>query len=734
MKKTIILAATLALSSGTAVVGAGIGNIVVGSDTLELMTDTILANCPGATGLDYQGPGSTQGENNIRDQKAAISPMSRVLAANNACLSNTNPDNPAPNTDRSKAAGQTMAADAIVVTVDSENTQCGTTPELSRGEAILNVAGCTAGLGCVDSDADGTADDYVMADWKEPLRLVYGGAHHNTVTGCSSKGKACTTGADCAAANGGPGGSCQTSGVAAGFCGTSATTLTPVLDEVACTTTADCAPRNAGLCDAVAGKCSIKLNPDTCVSAKIGACTGGAVAAGVQTGGSCSVKGPVDCNSPVRKALVSNLSSLYQGECAAGTCDGLKKAYRRGDLSGTTNVFLGFIGMSLVAQQPFCNGTDYEDKDPVRIACDANDDVCSNRDFFPANAQDQAGKFNGLVLAVHSASNLTNDQNYPTEACDKAGVFKLAQPHLRNKVSDPGVCRNNQAVSCTTATDCVAYGVGGTCKTEFCPDSRPTKGGLCRAPVRTNPANPAGNLFDCTNWENNRSPLQGVRESGRVYNNYSYSGPGILLKDDGARTITGAKHRMRSAKGVCATSPQRRCSTDAQCGTFGPCTLGTTACRETSATLQLGCLTDKDPCAWGWAGYESDALFPGNKALVVNNTIPGNLNYVMARNLFVNTMIGFENTATYNPGGALENELLKCMSDQTKLDAAAVSAGYFPLPIQCVDFNETACGAASNNNACAESTPALCADTLDNDADGKVDCADETCKRFPACN
>jgi hypothetical protein len=76
-----------------------------------------------------------------------------------------------------------------------------------------------------------------------------------------------------------------------------------------------------------------------------------------------------DCNGNVRRSLVKNWASLFAGSCASGNCTGgLTHAWRRSDLSGTTDAFVSLVGFgargigtlstvpnSSKKTNPFCN-------------------------------------------------------------------------------------------------------------------------------------------------------------------------------------------------------------------------------------------------------------------------------------------------------------------------------------------------------------------------------------------
>ena len=116
----------------------------------------------------------------------------------------------------------------------------------------------------------------------------------------------------------------------------------------------------------------------------------------------------VNCASPVRKALADNWGAFFNTNCAAtgnpANCLKLKHAYRRGDLSGTTDTFVTLVGIlnavpaystKFLAQpigqiivdttsatsNPFCNAgtaamnkgdSDYLDLDPIRRIADSS--------------------------------------------------------------------------------------------------------------------------------------------------------------------------------------------------------------------------------------------------------------------------------------------------------------------------------------------------------------------------
>lgn len=115
----------------------------------------------------------------------------------------------------------------------------------------------------------------------------------------------------------------------------------------------------------------------------------------------------INCASQVRKALADNWGDLFDTDCSkgpvVGNCKKLKHAFRRGDLSGTTDTFVTLVGLAVAVPaytttflpnpigiptvnpasataNPFCNAgiaamnkgdSDYLDLDPIRRIADA---------------------------------------------------------------------------------------------------------------------------------------------------------------------------------------------------------------------------------------------------------------------------------------------------------------------------------------------------------------------------
>jgi ABC-type phosphate transport system substrate-binding protein len=452
-----------------------------------------------------------------------------------------------------------------------------------------------------------------------------------------------------------------------------------------------------------------------------------------------SYTGDLGCNGPIRKALVSNWQALFNANCGTApncpaeytvngvTTDvtaGLTHAWRRSDLSGTTDAFQTLVnfGSRKVGPNPaapnantaanplttnaFCNSkdandgsksfagaSDYADNDPIRVTCDDNDTVC--------------GKDNtlGLVLPVllPDVTGVATTDTYPTVAC---GTFCA--------LSDPG--DPNQP----------------------CPRGGPKKLGRCYQPAIKN-ADGSFNFQCVADLSKSCFGDQGV--DGRAYN--------LPLKQK--QGSEGAEYVVDSNGNLMAGSFFRlhmnKPSTYAT---------GNPTCQFGDDTQQIGCLVNGDPCSIGYAGREADAQ-TGNQALSVNGIIPKdpvghasdpdffienlltgvgkcaadadcstqsggktscfsgqcynlttNPVYPLARRLYVASLVGFGNL----PGG--EKQLGLCFGDNNIVKQAITANNFVVVPggVQCLDYPEsdattpqsaylpTCTGGPTNTNAC----------------------------------
>ena len=161
----------------------------------------------------------------------------------------------------------------------------------------------------------------------------------------------------------------------------------------------------------------------------------------------------IDCNGHVRRSLVANWGNLFEQTCSGTPCpQGLRRAFRSGDLDQTTRTFTALMGLNTIAlgryepgasprENPFCNAhgmgfiyggdADYADEDPIRVPCGDDDQVCGY------TAPGRTGTL-GLVLPVVVPTMLTRAENYPTRLCD-VGKFRFGAP---TPFGGPATCPN----------------------------------------------------------------------------------------------------------------------------------------------------------------------------------------------------------------------------------------------------------------------------------------------------
>jgi len=442
-----------------------------------------------------------------------------------------------------------------------------------------------------------------------------------------------------------------------------------------------------------------------------------------------------DCNSDVRRSIVADWENIFQGTCPGEECatSPVRHAYRRADLSGTTDTFLSFLDLPSISEVPFCNGIDLEDNDPIRVDCAtaptgfvAPGDVVDGSAFDPSGQYEEVcGKDGtlGLVQAVFVPENNPLEVEYPTTVC-QTGVFGFAPAPFGN---DP--CFN-----------------GG-----------PQLFQLCLTPAYS--LTPGGEeLFDCQNLLFGNFPTffqQGPDPDARVYNFHTRQANGQFIQDSTQRDIIGAFYRQHATHTL----------------------TGGSTCQQPDSTTQIGCLAQASNCTIGFAGLAAADQVAGTNALQVDGidataanvrrislcaedgttlcatdddcaTTCGLPNpYPLSRFLFANTVLGYvddsptdgfvdgiatgiciggsedgkgcntsapacagggtctaKNTlASVNPQTAgAEDALAVCFGDRFYADPAALAGGFIPLtsttpgsPGQTatliVDFDESVC-------------------------------------------
>jgi hypothetical protein len=462
--------------------------------------------------------------------------------------------------------------------------------------------------------------------------------------------------------------------------------------------------------------------------------------------------GTYDCASPVRKTLIRQWHNVFVSDCSAGdgTCAaGITHAWRRSDLSGTTDAFASVLnppgrGIGTLSNapvgatqkvNPFCNSadatsgvasfggsSDFSDLDPVRTNCVSGKDGVCEPYIGGLNGSTTGARFAGdlgvviPVLIPDSTSTLATDL-YPTQGCSTA---------------------------CTTVAPIRSARIPAGYK---CPGGSAPTAGLCFVPFAGNASSPDPR---CVTPNTTKCVDVIPRADGRQYNLAvvvaASQVPSAARGTAPFQFAIDANNRIQSAGAF-----YRIHSNTAGANNVPDPTNGATGiCTENDDTSQIGCLVDSDPCSVGYAGREAAKDYPGLgsggvsmplKALAVNNVPPftpgGNADlalqnllaapgttplYPLARRLYLATIYGFSNLL----GG--ENELAQCYGTDSVVGPAISTHGFVAIPggVQCLDYPETAgtgtpapnvqgpgnvalggCASASNTDACSVSPPVI---------------------------
>ncbi|HVY39013.1 MAG TPA: hypothetical protein VHM31_13805 [Polyangia bacterium] len=477
---------------------------------------------------------------------------------------------------------------------------------------------------------------------------------------------------------------------------------------------------------------------------------------GLHNGTGGSTANSYGCGSVQRRALVSAWTNLFRTDCSTGdtVCStGLTHAWRRADVSGTADAFVGILnppgrGLGTISTvpaagrsrktEPFCNshdanngttsyldegapgslatltywsGGDMQDEDPIRINSNANTATSTTGDS--VSRGQQAGK------------------NF-------AGTLGLVLPILPPDAPNIGLADAYPTANCSTSCDLVAIIRTNQIPNGFtCPDGTAPTLGKCYQPVISS-ANPdprciATNSTKCFGAVGN--------PDGRAYNlatvvlasqlptaNQATGATYQYALDANKRIMSGSFYRIHMRK------PAPNAAPNASLGQTG-------ICQQPDATQQIGCLVDADRCSIGFAGREAAQDFPGtgtpinpvaeplkalavdapggaltppftpgaNPDLALQNLLaaPGTTPfYPLARRLYLHTMFGFGDAQLFatNPPNADaasgERELVKCFNNASITTVAISDNGYVPHTtsgggIECLDYPEESASTAS---------------------------------------
>jgi hypothetical protein len=415
------------------------------------------------------------------------------------------------------------------------------------------------------------------------------------------------------------------------------------------------------------------------------------------------------CNSDVRRTLVENWGNLFEEGTACGAADPdacvrLQHAFRRDDVSGTTDTFLELLALpavstgsipSIVAQRTFCNGLEMEDDDPIRRNCaaasgpDGEEQTCQSVDFSLLGPKTPSGWYGGPT--VNPAT---------TTEADIGLVLAMVIP-ATNAYHDTRFCSAGpQGGSFRYAS--MPPGVGGA--QQRCPDGNARVGGQCQWPALSDGA--GGFTFGCINRKLNRPGARTIANmDGRVYNLIPRNVGGSMqtvtrvnpnTEVSGDVTLVNAMYRIHGTRVMVGGTPPS----------------GETGCRLPDATEQIGCLVHASPCSIGFSGLAGDLIDP-NKPLAMRTPLPSGgavlptptnirrLNdpvsttatgchdlgdyderYPLSRPLWVNSVLGFEGAdglpRTFDniPNTNRERDLIKCACDRHFADQSAAFAGF----------------------------------------------------------
>lgn len=262
------------------------------------------------------------------------------------------------------------------------------------------------------------------------------------------------------------------------------------------------------------------------------------------------------CTSDVRATLVRSWTNLFKDGCATGACaGGLRHAYRRDDLSGTTDSFLDLLQLQTISNTPFCNGTERQDNDPIRRACDGNGFNGAGEEVCRRNTASTVGSgYNlGLVLPV------LIPQVDPYGAATGAPYTQNCGP-----ASLGGAAAGSVA---WTLNDVTTYG-------STCPNGTPQVGGTCLFPRRAGA--PAGTGFGCIASRNDRPAGSPSTVDARIYNLWARNNDGSVKTYQRGATATRANVSY-------FRNHQKQCT-------------------QLDATDQIACFVSDDACSIGFAG------------------------------------------------------------------------------------------------------------------------------------
>jgi hypothetical protein len=446
----------------------------------------------------------------------------------------------------------------------------------------------------------------------------------------------------------------------------------------------------------------------------------------------CNIRRPEDKNAPVNKSG-SVIPPMYQVGLPAGA-GGPALVGSQGLVP--YDPALGDNARFLAPYMP-----EMQDQDPIRRKCFGPKVSLADSPNAPREEVCSADGSLGVVLPINPPPALTTAERYPVLPCEETRDFEFG-PAATRPTGDALRCPNGDA----------------------------PQDGQCLLPTRTAGA---GFAFDCLNTgllvpaaifdtDGNGSEFGDAPNTdgradidGRVYNLILRNAAGVVRTiarpnpvalGTMSLPLVGSFYRLHSSRsGLAAPNHTQVCAT------------------QDDATDQIGCLAQKNLCSIGFAGGGAVSSNPGTVAAQVNGVAPSTANvqalvsggttYPLSRKLYLNTIRGFETLLASDAavaGKDAELDLSECYANlpfstfgtvgTAQINVASPAIGFVPLPgatpkALCEDFNGTACGDATNTDACEGNTGLIPASACDNGVrDGDEVGVDVCPPARPTCN
>jgi len=176
MKTPAILAILVSVVTlGTSVLKGAVNNELWGSTDLRGLSEAVLASCPAAAALQFVPTSANGAEQRLFSASQELAPMTRLLDPKLVCQAS----------DPREAQGAMLAVEALGVFANASSVQCSTASLAHQGQ--LNFPTPCPELGCFGSSYSFSGFTGLFGEgWKDVLRLLFTGIHHNGVRDCGS--------------------------------------------------------------------------------------------------------------------------------------------------------------------------------------------------------------------------------------------------------------------------------------------------------------------------------------------------------------------------------------------------------------------------------------------------------------------------------------------------------------------------------------------------------------------